>query len=145
MAGVRQLRNRLSDVSVSRLLKRISELETYRNRIASYVSSDKALYLAALQHVVGMLILICMGLLLLICEYAFEVGPFSEDTVIVGPRGGLAVLAALTFTIAFFVGISAVKLAQLNTPKTIPKKLNELDSEIAGLKSKLDARRRASP
>jgi hypothetical protein len=143
LAGVRQLRNKLSDVSVSRLRKRINQIEMYRNRISSFGSSDKALYLAVLQHVVGMLILICMGLILLICEYASAVGPFSRATVVIGPRGGFAILAGVTFALAGLFGINAVKLAQLNTPETISNKVSELDSEIAGLRSKLDARDRA--
>jgi hypothetical protein len=69
LTGVRQLRNRLSDVSVSRLRKRIKQVETYRDRIASFESSDKALYLAVLLHVVGMLTMICMTIILLIVEY----------------------------------------------------------------------------
>jgi len=42
-------------------------------------------------------------------------------------------------------GLNATNLAKLNTPETVLKKVNELDSEIAGLKSKLDARIRALP
>jgi hypothetical protein len=145
LAGVRQLRNKLSDVSVSRLRERISQLETYRNRIASYGSSDKALYLAVLQHVVGMLTMMCMAMILFVFEYAAEVAPLSPNTVVIGPRGGFAILGAVTLSIAVLFGISAIKLAKLNTTGAISEKLTELDSEIAGLKSKLDARTRALP
>jgi len=143
VAGVRQLRNRLSDVSVSRLRKRISQIETYRDRIASFGSSDKALYLAVLQHVVVMLAMVSMAILLLIFEHAAEVGPFSNSILVVGPRGGFAVLSACILFIAAVLGINATRISDLNTADAVSKKVNEIDSEIAGLKSKLDARTRA--
>jgi hypothetical protein len=141
LTGVRQLRNRLSNVSVSRLQKRIKQVETYRDRIASFGSSDKALYLAVLLHVVGMLTTICMAIILLIFEYAAEVsGAFSQSPMVIGPRGGFATLGAGALGIAVLLGLNATKLATLNTRETVLKKVTELDSEIAGLKAKLDAR-----
>jgi hypothetical protein len=145
LVGVRQLRNKLSDVSVSRLRKRISQIETYRNRISEFGSSDKAFYLAILLHVVGMLTMMSLGIILLIFEYATEVGPLSHNFMVVGPRGSFAVLGGCTLTIAVLFGINATNLAKLNTPETVLKRVKELNSEIAGLKSKLDARTRALP
>jgi len=119
LTGVRQLRNRLSDVSVSRLRKRIKQIETYRDRIASFGSSDKALYLAVLLHVVGMLTMICMAIILLIFEYAAEVGPFSQSPMVTGPKGAFASLGAVTLCIAVLLGLNATKLATLNTRETV--------------------------
>jgi len=65
--------------------------------------------------------------------------------VVFGPRGGFAILGAGALSIAIVFGLNATNLAKLNTPETVLKKVNELDSEIAGLKSKLDARIRALP
>ena len=145
VAGVRQLRNWLSGVSVSRLRTRISQIEAYRNQIASFGSSDKALYLAVLQHVIAMLTLICLTIILFIIEYAAEVGPFSGSTMRLGPRGALAILGATISFIAAVLGINGMSLGLLNTPETVSKKVKELDSEIAGLRSRLDARTRALP
>lgn len=145
VAGVRQLRNKLSEVSVSRLRKRISQMETYRTRIALFGSSDKALYLAVLQLVVGMLTMLCLAIVLLIFEYAAEVGPLSGSSMVVGPRYGFAILSACALTIAVLLGMGATNLAKLDKPEAVSKKVKELDLEIDKLKSKLDARSRTAP
>jgi hypothetical protein len=140
--GIRRLRNKLADFSVSRLRKRIGQMETYRNQFSLFASSDKALYLAVLQYVIAMLGLICLALLLLILEYAAEVGPWSGTTIVIGPRHGFAILSGIVLAMAFFVGIASTYLSRLTTSEAASKRVNELDSEIAGLKSKLDTRLR---
>jgi len=40
---------------------RIAETERYRDRVAAYLASDKAHYLATLQFILGILLLMCMG------------------------------------------------------------------------------------
>jgi len=138
--GVRKLKNWLSDMSVGRLRKRINKMEHYRNQIASFGSSDKFLYVAILQHVVAMLTMICLGLIVLIFEYAARVGPFAGNIVVAGPKGAFATLSTCIFGIAALFGLNAMRLANLNTPEAVSKKVNELTSEIAGLRLKLDAR-----
>jgi len=140
ISGFRKLRNRLADFSVSRLRKRISQMETYRNQINLFVSSDKALYLTVLQYVIAMLALICLALLLLIFEYAAEVGPWFGTTMVVGPRYGFAILSGTVLGMAILVGIASTRFSGLTTSEAVSKRVSELDSEIAGLKAKLDAR-----
>jgi hypothetical protein len=140
--GVRQIRNKVSNVSVSRLRKRIAQLETYRNQVASFGSSDKFLYVAILQHVVAILTMICLAFIVLIFEYAARVGRFAGNILIAGPTGAFAILSASILGIAAFFGLNAIHLANLNTPDAVSKKVNELDSEIAVVRSKLDARLR---
>src|SRR5208337_3462828 len=117
--GVRKLKNWLSDMSVGRLRKRINKMEHYRNQIASFGSSDKFLYVAILQHVVAMLTMICLGLIVLIFEYAARVGPFAGNIVVAGPKGAFATLSTCIFGIAALFGLNAMRLANLNTPEAV--------------------------
>ena len=142
LIGVRQLSNWLSNISVSRLRTRIGQLEMYRNRIAAFQSSDKALYLAMLQYVVGILTMICLATLLFICEVAVGFSDMHYSGLRFGPEGIFAAAGVGVLMIAIVVGVSALIVGRLDSPERVATKVSELDSEIAGLRSKLDARLR---
>jgi hypothetical protein len=65
-AGRRHLWNKWSESSVSRLQTRILELQTYRDSIQAYASSDRALYLTTFRLVMGILMFGCLGVIVLI-------------------------------------------------------------------------------
>ncbi len=140
LAGVRQLRNWLADFSVGRLRRRIGTLETYRNRISVFASSDKALYLAMLQYIVVILTMICLATILFSLEFVARVSTAHYATSLLGAQGAFAACGFGVLTIAAFVGVSALIVGGLDTPERVAKKVSELDSEIASLRSKLDAR-----
>jgi hypothetical protein len=127
-AGVRHIRNKISERSASRLRKRIAQLETYRETINSYLSSDKALYLVALRFVLGILMLMCIGTIFCISSL-FVQDPFS-----------LALCSIGIFSIAAILALHAARIAGLDTRQKISALVTQLDAEIDNLKSKLTPR-----
>ena len=140
LIGVRQLRNWLSDISVGRLRKRISDLEKYRTRIVSFASSDKALYLAVLQSVVVILAMMCLATISFVFDLVAQFIAVPYGIVLLGPQGAFAACGVGILAIAIVVGLNALIYGGLDTPERIAKKVSELDSEIAGLRVRLDAR-----
>jgi hypothetical protein len=61
-----RLKNRFSKVSIIMLRRRIAELERQRNTLASYASSDKALYMSAFRTLLSVLLFICLAGIMLI-------------------------------------------------------------------------------
>ena len=131
VAGVRQLKNKLAEQSVARLQERIVQLQKYRDTINSYISSDRALYLATLQLILAILILACMGAAAVILDSLLPLQ---------GLR--LSVVALFIFAIAIILGMYGVQLAKLSTRSELSAKVSALDSEINALKAKLDLRTR---
>jgi uncharacterized small protein (DUF1192 family) len=131
IAGVRQLKNKLAEQSVARLQERIVQLQKYRDTINSYISSDRALYLATLQLILAILILACMGAAAVILDSLL---PLQELR--------LSVVALFIFAIAIILGMYGVQLAKLSTRSELSAKVSALDSEINALKAKLDLRTR---
>jgi hypothetical protein len=142
LIGVRQLRNWLSNISVGRLRDRISEMEKYRERIISLGSSDKALYLALLQSVVVILTMISLATIVFIVQVAVGFSAMHYSGFPFGPQGLFVAADVGVLVVAIGVGVSALIVGVLDTPERVSKKVSELDSEIAGLRSKLDARLR---
>jgi hypothetical protein len=140
--GVRQLGNWLSNISVSRQRKRIGELEMYRNRLAAFGSSDKALYLTMLQYVIGILTMTSLATILFIVQVAVGFSAMHYSGSSFGPQGLFVAAEVGVLIIAIVVGVSGLIVGGLDSPERITKKVSELDSEIAGLRSKLDARLR---
>ncbi|MGA9722147.1 MAG: hypothetical protein WBQ86_06835 [Candidatus Binatus sp.] len=129
VAGVRQIRNKLSEQSVARLRGRIVQLEMYRDVINSYLSSDRAMYLATLRLMFGILMFLCIGALAVILDY------FLQSS---GPRFSLLAVAVLIIAVAF--GAYGVQLSGLDTRSKLSEKIATLDAEINDLKAKLDIR-----
>jgi hypothetical protein len=126
-AAGRQLKNKLSERSVARLRKRIAQLETWRNTINSYASSDKALYLNMFRTV--LVILICM------CG-----GAIASILSLLQPNQGNLLPIVLMFVLPILIALSGLKIAALDSRSKISALVAELDSEIADLKRKLNAR-----
>jgi hypothetical protein len=100
LRGVRRLRNKLSDVSVSRLRKRIGQLETYRDQIALLNKSDKGLYVPLLKSVIAMLAMVCLALMLGTGEFLVRTYSVPYGSIVIGPRGSMIALAHFIMLVA---------------------------------------------
>jgi hypothetical protein len=126
-AGIRHIKNRLSERSAARLRERIKQLETYRNEVAGYLSSDKALYMATFQIVIGILVAIATGAGLTLLN---NMVPYSH----------LDLMAAFFFFVAIVIGMQGFKTSSLDTAAKVTAMIIKLNSEIADLREKLEAR-----
>jgi hypothetical protein len=124
--GFRHLKNKLSERSAARLGERIKQLETQRDRYAAYLSSDKALYLATFQIVIGMLVSIAFGAGL---EVLSDIVPIRFP----------GLLAVFCYFLATAIGIQGFKISSLDTREKVTEMVAKLESEIADLKNKLEA------
>jgi hypothetical protein len=132
--GFRGIKNKWSERSVSRLRKRIEQLEAYRDRIDSYLNSDKALYLATLGIVITLIILLASGAGLVVLS---DVLRDAEPTKIHPP---FRLFGLLFYLIAIGAGFQGVKIAGLDSKEKISQMVAKLNSEIANLKAKLQAK-----
>jgi hypothetical protein len=130
---IRHLKNRLSERSVSKLRKRITQLEGARETYRAYLGSDKALYLMLFKIVFIVLIIMCLsGLLILIANGQLVIG---RSTVPIGETKGWA-FWLLIFCIAVAAG--GIKFASLDSREKLSAVIAKYDSEIAELESKLE-------
>lgn len=123
--GIRHIKNKRAERSVTQLRKRIDALKVRRNTIASYLDSDKALYLTILRIVIVMLIAIATG----------------ESVLVVGGLGlgPIIVFAIFFFALAIVGGIQGLKTTELDSREKITETITKLDSEITDLQTKLQA------
>jgi hypothetical protein len=131
VAAVRKLKNKLSEVSVSRLRKRIGELEAHRDMINSFAQSDRALYLAALQLMFVILMLGFLGMLIVSAGVLLQLG-----------AAPLSFAASILFTFAMVLSGYGATIAALNTRPKIIARVRALDFDIDDMKAKLDSRTR---
>src|ERR1035441_2627961 len=132
-AAIRHLKNKLAEQSAARLRTRIAETERYRDRVAVYLASDKAHYLATLQFILGILLLMCMG-----------AGVFLMGRLTLIP-GDFELVALAPIAVAMVLAVSALRMASWDTRPKISEVIEKLDREIAGLKAKLNARTQLTP
>jgi hypothetical protein len=125
-AVIRHIKNKLSEQSAERLRNRIKQLETSRNNVAAYLSSDKAPYLATFNIVIGILVAIATGAGLTLLN---NMVPYSH----------LDILAAFCYFLAIVVGIQGFKTSSLDTPAKVTAMIIKLNSEIDDLRKKLEA------
>jgi hypothetical protein len=112
VVGFRRLKNKLSELSVSRLRNRIVELEGDRDRIRS-LASDKALYLFVLRILVAMTTLVCMG------EAIRATHSFLRVGIVLEP------LSAFCFIVAAIFGVWGIRMSQLSTPTKVAARVKE--------------------
>ena len=125
--AMRHLKNRLAEQSAARLRTRISETEHYRNRVNAYLASDKAHYLATLQFILGILLLMCMGAgILLVGRLTLIPGAFE-------------LLALAPIVVAIVMAVYAIRMASWDTRPKISEVIQKLDREISELNAKLEA------
>lgn len=127
-AAVRHFKNKLAEQSAARLRTRIAQTELYRDRVAAYLASDKALYLATLQFSLGILLLMCVA------AASFLIGRL---TLIPGQS---ELLALAPIVGAIIIGVYGVRMASWDTRPKISEVIAKLDGEITELRAKLDAR-----
>jgi hypothetical protein len=119
---IRWVRNKLAENSAAQLRKRIIQLETSRAQYASYLTSDKALYLATFRLVSGAISALALGLLF--TEFATPVWFFYA-------------FATLFYVLALALGIQGATISALDTRDKITKIIGKLDSDIAALEKLL--------
>ncbi len=122
---VRRFRNQMAEQSIASLRTRIQKQERYRDTVASYLTSDKVLYLHTLGMVFAVLLLMCGGAVILLLERIM-------------PVRGVEILASGMFIIAMLCCAYGLRLASLDTRPKVEELLAKLDAEIAGMKAKLD-------
>jgi hypothetical protein len=124
-AGIRHIKNKLSERSAARLRERIGQLEKSRNDVAAYLSSDKALYLATFRIVIGILVAMATGTGLALLN---NMVPYSH----------LDLLAGFFYFVAIVIGIQGFKTSSLDTPAKVTAMIIKLNSEIDDLRKKLE-------
>ena len=124
--GIRQVKNKWSERTARALQKRIKQLETGRDEVATYLTSDKALYLATFRIVISMLFSIAAGAAITALGDIFPVGPFGLFSI-------------LFYGLAVAIGIQGFKISALSTRAKVTEMVEKLDSEIEDLKKKLQA------
>ncbi len=127
-SAVRHAKNMLASQSVALLRSRITETERYRNRVAAYLASDKAHYLATLQAVLFMLLAMCFGATLFLINRLMSIPPGRWELLVLAP-----------ITMAIGVGWSGLRMASWDTRPKMSDVIAKLDREIDGLKAKLKA------
>jgi hypothetical protein len=125
--GVRRIQDRLAEQSTASLRTRIQNQEGYRTTLASYLTSDKGLYLHTLGMVLVVLLLMCVGTVILLLERMV-------------PERGVDLLALGIFAIAIVFCVHGIRLASLDTRPKVEELLAKLDAEIAAMKAKLDGK-----
>jgi len=125
-AVIRHIKNKLSERSAERLRERIKQLKMSRDNVVAYLSSDKALYLATLRIVIGMLVAIATGAGLALLNNMVAHSP-------------LDFFAGLFYFLAIVIGIQGFKTSSLDTTAKVTAMIIELNSEIADLEKKLEA------
>jgi bacteriorhodopsin len=125
-AGIRRIKNKFAERSAARLGKRINELETQRDNHATYLGSDKALYLATFRIVIAILMLIILGAIFTVFSHIFQSVPVE-------------LFAFLFYFIAFIAAIQGLTISSLDTRAKVSAVVTKLDSEISELKTKLEA------
>jgi hypothetical protein len=138
-AGMRDIKNKLSERSVARLRKRIAQLEKSRELYKSFLSSDKVLYLHTFQLVLAILLSWSVGAIIFI----FGLFKGTSTPTFPNPRNFFS-LALLPFAFAASLCAWGIKVTALNTREKVSAMVEKLDSEIADLNVKLDARLRPS-
>jgi hypothetical protein len=123
---IRRIKNLLARGSATRLRTRITEMERYRGQLVAYVESDKAHYLAALQHIFGILLLMCGG------AVVFGIGYFFSPL-----RNQYNLMAILVFVVAGLLSMSAIRITSWNSHSKLSDAIFKLDGEIAQMKAKL--------
>jgi hypothetical protein len=124
--GIRHIKNKRSERSAAKLRKRIEALEVRRDTIASYLTSDKALYLTVLRIVLVMLVAIASGEGVTVLGGALGMGP-------------LLPLSLFFYGLAVLGGIQGLKTTELDNRAKVTETIAQLDSEIADLKTKVPA------
>jgi hypothetical protein len=132
--GVRFLKNKRAGRSAEKLRKRIAELQRTRDSYAAILVSDKYLYLHTLRAMLIVLVFICIGAGLFILSHfvaeSYGVAIFFTFDI---PAGGI-------FAIAAVVGIYGLQLAEMDTKDKVANIIARLDTDIAELNVKLEAR-----
>jgi hypothetical protein len=128
--GIRRLGNKFSEYSVARLQKRIDQLQQYRDVVNSYLSSDRALYLATMQLLLAISVLACIGAVSVSLHFLF---PSQGSPMYI-------VAGIFVFLIVIVLGVHGAQLAGLNARSKIAAILARYDADIYDLKTKLEAR-----
>ncbi len=129
----RRIKNKIAEQSVKRLRTRIRELEQQRDATARYLSSDKALYLATLRVVLGVLLCMCMAGTLITLSNFRAFPQFAEV------RGAPFELFTLLFLgLGIVLVLAGTRITSLDSQGKVSEMIAKLDGEIAVLQAKLD-------
>jgi hypothetical protein len=134
-AGVRHIGNKFSERSQQSLLKRIQQLQRKRDHVLSFVGSDKALYMRCFQFVFIILMFLSAGNMMLLMTMAGIASGPRDDPL----RAVMVMSTFLFFLAGFFMAEKAMDIARLDSRAKVDKAVEQLDGEIAHLKSKLNA------
>jgi hypothetical protein len=123
-ALLRAIKNKRAERSAIRLRARISELVAARDKYRSFLSSDRAQYLATLNQVMG--VLCCTAIAGALSTIGRRVGGFPLDYV-----------AVLFYAIAIVIAIQGVKYSLLDTREKVINTVAKYDADIESLETKL--------
>jgi hypothetical protein len=124
--GHRLLKNKIAERSVAKLQERIKQLQIFRDTLATYLTSDKALYLSTFRVIIIMLVVITIGAAVSALGGTFQIR-------------GAGLFAVFVYALAVAIGIQGIKLSSLDTHDKILKMIAERNDEIADLEKKLEA------
>ncbi|HWY21709.1 MAG TPA: hypothetical protein VNX26_10850 [Candidatus Acidoferrum sp.] len=129
--GVRLIRNKLAEMSEADLRARIDQQQFERARIATYLTSDKAMYMRAFYLLMQTLFMCMLGLVMMMASLMRV--PFSFDIVARITRA----LALGAFGFAVMLCIEGMRLTSWDTKNKINEELARRDEEIEAMKDAL--------
>jgi hypothetical protein len=119
--GWRWVKDKYAETSVAQINRRITEQEKYQNTLQSYLASDKAVYMAMLRAIVGMLLFMCTaGSILILGRMRLVQFPGSE----------IVAFGVLVLTIV--AGISTMQPGSFDVAK-ISELIKKVDAELLAL------------
>jgi hypothetical protein len=124
--GARQIRNKLSELSVSQLRKRIRNLGLFRDSVKSSETQDKILF--AIRFALSVAMFMSLGTICMIL-----------DTLLAPPRTLFPLVALATFSLAIGVAAKGLSLAVLDNERRALLAA-KVSADIDDLSRKLRAR-----
>jgi hypothetical protein len=92
----RWLKDKNAEGSLAALDARIAEQEQYRNTLQSYLSSDKAFYMAMLRSMTGILLFMCVAAAVLVLGRIRAIALPGSELVALGVVGAAILLGVWT-------------------------------------------------
>jgi hypothetical protein len=141
---IRSLKNFLAGRSRIRIAKRIRQLERERQKLATYLDSDKTLYLHLLRYTLSSLFLLCIGCVMFGAKTLLESWRVFEPFASFSAKEFsvwflvLAELGMGVFFAAAFVAFEGIRVSTWENRHRIEKVIAKLDGEIVDMRRKLD-------
>jgi hypothetical protein len=136
---LRRIKNKRAERSVENLRQRIKELNEQRDRLASYISSDRAFFLMLFRMIIVLITLLAISA----CCFVVSQLQSERMRLFLSPDHWLGIcLYGLALTV--LVGFSAKRFSGLDRKEKFEVEIAKVEGETAKLEAKLASRTRSS-